>query len=203
MEAAASGRSQKSADTHEKMNATFEEICSLLEEMYHNAKCSGDAALETKGCSMSTVPDFLSSIASRIDQLQMTAGSMRQAAVTFPGGSRTKSSEIFDAFLAPPLSAVVSEAEPPAAMARKMLPSMSDQGPEQDGENDQQERRGERDARKGTIDRKKRDEMISNWVTRQQQIRGAATARPAIRQYYDQESARWPPRAVYPPASAR
>eukprot|EP00966_Prymnesium_polylepis_P335464 7390822-Prymnesium_polylepis.2 len=51
--------------------------------------------------------------------------------------------------------------EQPAEMVKRMLPSMSDQGPEQDGETDQQERARARDARKGAIDRQKRDEVIA------------------------------------------
>ena len=81
------------------------------------------------------------------------------------------------------------------------LPSMSDHGPDADGDAEPAEsrRRREREAKKGAIDRDKRDSAITQWVSRQQQVRGAQTHRPNIREYYEEDL----PRTVYAPASAR
>jgi len=174
-----------------------------LEEMYHASKAKSDPALETKGCSTSTVQDFLSAIASRLDDLSMQARLFRDggggSAFRSGGNSSRKMQDVFDAFLKPPVDAELLEAEQPTEMAKKMLPSMSDQLADQDGENDPKDEQG---ARKGAIDRRKRDEVISAWVNKQKQVRGAMTARPTIRQYYESEASQRP-KKIYAPASAR
>ena len=95
------------------------------------------------------------------------------------------------------------------ALAKENLPSINDQpigGDDGDGDPSPTKRRGHETAR-GSIDRRKRDDAISAWVQKQQAVRGAQTARPSIRDYYDSAppkgTPKWPPRAVYPPASAR
>ena len=59
----------------------------------------------------------------------------------------------------------------------------------------------ELNQRKAFVDKAKRDESISAWAQRQNDVRLAKRA--TIRDYYDDGHAQWPQRAVYPPASAR
>jgi len=131
------GEGAKPKDAHERMQEQFQETCGLLESMYRMAKCAGGQDLETKGCSSSTVSDFMSSIATRLDELTMVAGMMREHTLNYRGVVR-KSNQVFEGFLKPVMGTPAEEQ--PAEMVKRMLPSMSDQGPEQDGETDQQER---------------------------------------------------------------
>ena len=79
-----------------------------------------------------------------------------------------------------------------------------DDVPEGDAEPAEGRRRAKHEPKKGAIDRERRDTAISQWVQRQQMVRGAQTARPTIREYYEgDDESKWPQRAVYPPASAR
>jgi len=199
----AGGKQAKKVEAHERAEQSFEAVCTLLQSMYRMAKCQGGQDLETKGCSSSTVNEFMSAVATRLDSLQMVAGTMREHALNYRGAVR-KSNEVFEGFLKPQLLPLGEEQ--PSDMVKRMLPSMSDQGPDQDGETDQQERARTRDARKGTIDRHKRDEVISAWVQKQKQMRGAVTARgPTIRSYYDEETKSFfeNRKRIYPPATAR
>jgi len=188
-------------DASERQSERFEGVCKLLESMHRAAKCQGGRDLETKGCSSSTVADFMSGIATRLDELQMVAASMREHATNYRGSR--KSNEVFDAFLKPALS--VGGEEQPTETVKRILPSMSDQGPDQDGETDAQERARTRDAGKGAIDRQKRDEVIAAWVGRQRTMKGGVSARPSIRSYYEEETKSFfeARKRVYAPASAR
>ena len=128
-----------------------------------------------------------------------------------------RSAPVAEAPAAAPASAVASgssDKPPPKpspmeanALARKALkddlPSMNDQGPEADGDAEPAEsrRKREREAKKGAIDREKRDQVILQWVQRQQEVREAK--HPTIRDYYYEDGDLDSPRIGYPPASAR
>ena len=90
------------------------------------------------------------------------------------------------------------------ALARRALkeelPSLNDWGPEAEGDAEPSARQ-QPVTKKGAIDKAKRDESISAWAQRQNDVRLAKRA--TIRDYYDDGHAQWPQRAVYPPASAR
>ena len=62
---------------HVRAHETFDGVCRVLESMFRAAKCPGGLDLGTKGCSTSTVAEFMSAIATRLDELQMVAGGMR------------------------------------------------------------------------------------------------------------------------------
>lgn len=192
-------KAQKNA--YERAQETFDGVCRILESMFKASKCAGIQELITKGCSSSTVGQFMSAIGTRLDELHMVAGSIREHGLH--RGDKRRAIAIFDGFLKLKQGAQKSE-EPAAEMVKRMLPSMSDQGPDQDGETDQQERARARDARKGTIDRTKRDRAIATWLERQRQLKSAVAARPTIRQYYDEETKSFfESKKLYPPASAR
>ncbi|KAL1527505.1 hypothetical protein AB1Y20_008961 [Prymnesium parvum] len=195
--------SAKLEEAYAHSQRSFDSVCELLEGMFGAAKCEGTHDLMTKRCSTSTVGEFMSAIASRLDELQLVAASLRDSSLG--RGDKRKAHAVFDGFLQPSLGAAAKAEEQAVEMVKRMLPSMSDQGPDQEGENDQQERARAHDARKGNIDRHKRDESIAAWLERQQQLRGAVTARPTIREYYDLETKSFfeNKKMLYPPASAR
>jgi len=220
----------------------FDRACGLLETMFDVSGCSAaptGMALATKGCSTSTIHDFLSHIASRIDAINGTAHSLHEASAGYKGPSRHahKANETLDSFLKPkgrtaaaPTAASAAGGKDDAAAAadvvepgaplnnvrrtfnKEELPSISDLGPDEWGDADQADsaRRRRNEAKKGAVDRDKRDLAISAWVQRQQQSRGAQTARPSIRDtstYRDDEAALppKPPKDALPkqPLSAR
>ena len=224
----------------EKLSAEFDALCAGFMRMFQAAGCANEpsgAYLATKGCSASTIPDFLSAIASRIDETGRRAYKLRavgQAATSRSG--RKPTPETINAFLTPrDHAAPAPEGAPSGAdggaegggegggaeggatskgpvvvskqalVAKENLPSISDIGPEADGDADPAEgrRRKGQALKKGAIDREKRDSVIADWVARQQMVRGAQTARPTMREYYDAEEPKWPQRQVYAPASAR
>ena len=232
----------------DKLSAEFDSLCEGLGRMFQHAGCSSDpsgAHLATKGCSSSTINDFLSAIASRIDDMGRKAYTLREVglqAQSRSGRKPTPAVEPIRAFLTPRGSAAAAappEAAPSgsddggsvaggtaaaagggaaaagtapvvlskeALVAKENLPSISDIGPEADGEAEASEgrRRKGTELKKGAIDREKRDAVIASWVARQQMVRGAQSARPNVREYYDDDpDPKWPQRAVYPPASAR
>ena len=209
--------------TVEGLSKRFDQTCSLLEALFLHAGCDTDPAgmhLATKGCSSSTIHDFLSCLAARIDGLNVTSHSLREASAGHRNASARKSNDTLDSFLRPRTVGFAAEAstagsvdgvdallgEVKRSFNKDDLPSMSDHGPEAEGDAEPAEsrRRRERDAKKGAIDREKRDSAISAWVQRQNQVRGAQTHRPDIREFYDaKDDPKWPPRAVYPPASVR
>lgn len=72
-----------------------------------------------------------------------------------------------------------------------MLPSMTDSGPgEPDGDTEPESRNRRDSPRKGVIDRQKRDATIKAHIERRRKLAGRLTARPSIRQYYEEEEAR-------------
>jgi hypothetical protein len=86
-------------------------------------------------------------------------------------------------------------------LAKEDIPSISDREPEDfAGDSEPTVRKG---SKKGDIDKWKRDSSITAWVNRQNMVRGAQTARPTIREFYNVGERKWPQRAIYPPASAR
>ena len=207
----------------DQLQQNFDKACALLEGMFLHTGCdTADAAgmtLTTKGCSMSTFHDFLSCLAQRIDSLSSSAAQIREAASAHRNtNKKSESSVLIEAFLRPrgagsgppplPSPPVVGSGAKMRAMRKTFekeeLPSMTEYAPEDfaDGlEPADARRRREKEAKRGAIDREKRDSAISSWVARQQQVRGAQTARPSIREYYE-ESPR-PNKPIYPPASAR
>jgi len=218
--------------TLEKKLERFESMCSTIKLMFERARCADEvsgAHLATKGCSSSTIIDFMSAIASKIDAANGAAVAVREAAAGSRITASRKPNETLNAFLTA-RSAPVAEAPAPApasavasgssdkpppkpspmeanALARKALkddlPSMNDQGPEADGDAEPAEsrRKREREAKKGAIDREKRDQVILQWVQRQQEVREAK--HPTIRDYYYEDGDLDSPRIGYPPASAR
>ena len=89
----------------EKLSAEFDALCAGFMRMFQAAGCANEpsgAYLATKGCSASTIPDFLSAIASRIDETGRRAYKLRavgQAATSRSG--RKPTPETINAFLTP------------------------------------------------------------------------------------------------------
>jgi len=237
--AAANFSAQKTAGSDgaiAELTQSFEKLCVSLERVYVRAGCAEEpkgAHLATKGCSSSTIHDFMAALATRIDDLSHKAYTLRhvgQFSTHRSSNSGRKVPEAIDAFLQPrggsvsppvtdgsssPAGAADEGAASGAAiidggvtkeslLAKENLPSISDIAQDADGEAEVSEgrRRTKHEPKKGAIDREKRDTTISAWVARQQMVRGAQTARPSIREFYE-EDVQWPQRAVYPPASAR
>lgn len=168
----------------------FANVCDLIESMFDKSKCSGGEALATKGCSMSTIGEFMSCLASRLDELETTAAGLREHTSSSRATSSRKPdmTQVLESFVRSRSASEPAELPEPANdMVRKMLPSMSDHAPDQEGDAEQQEsrRRREHEAKKGAIDRQRRDAIIQHWVQRQQDVRGAKTARPTIRDFYE------------------
>ena len=214
----------------DELQMGFDKACALLEAMFLHAGCdtmnAQGLSLVTKGCSMSTIHDFMSCIAQRIDLLSSSAYTIREAATTHRNASARKgTAEAIDSFLRPRGPSTASAAAGGGAAAggstdaaadgaalltsgdvkrtfnKEDLPSMTDHGPEDFADDSAGPSRGRgREGKKGAIDREKRDSAIAAWVNRQELVRGAKTARPTIREYYEPDQ---PQRTIYPPASAR
>ena len=227
---ASTGKDRQRASEEEvgvvALTQVFDVLCSSLERAFVQAGCAEDPTLKnlaTKGCSLSTIHDFLAALAARVDDVSRKAYSLRQIgqAVAHRSSGRTVP-EAIGAFLKPrggnmPQSATEGAAgdeggavddsglNKDSLKMKENLPSISDIAQETEGETELAEgrRRAKNELRKGGIDREKRDTAISAWVTRQHKVRGAQTARPTIREYYAEDAAEWPQRSVYPPASAR
>ena len=168
----------------------FDKVCVSVERMFHLAECGGSRALSTKGCSSSTIHEFLSGLDSRLDELDIIAAAMRDHATSSPHQLR-KPNEILASFLDArqrrPITPTTIDA------IKRKLPSISDQGAQDEGEGEAQEssrRAMKREFSKGSIDRQKRDEEIALWVQRQEAVRAAQAARPSIREYYLLEAKR-------------
>jgi len=168
----------------------FDTACLAIERMFRIANCEGSKALSTTGCSSSTVHEFLSGLDSRLDQLDIIAAAMRDHATSSPHQLR-KPNEILTSFLDArqrrPMTPTTIDA------IKRKLPSISDQGGQDEGDGEAQEssrRAMKREFSKGSIDRQKRDEEIALWVQRQEAVRTAQAARPSMREYYQLESSR-------------
>ena len=99
-------------------------------------------------------------------------------------------------------------------VCREELPSISDLTPEAEGEemlSAEARKKRDREARKGAIDRDKRDASIAAWVDRQRDVREGKL--PSFRDAYQDAYADgssvapgeevWPQRVVYPAAATR
>ena len=215
-EAAASSGSKRApyedTDNVAQLERRFDEACCSIGRMFDDASCGTEPSgmhLATKGCSASTVHDFLSLLAARLDALVLSAHSLRERSVGQKKAQRN-ANEALDAFLRPRRkSAAETErdggeglgAPSPRGLAKEDIPSISDREPEDfAGDSEPTVRKG---SKKGDIDKWKRDSSITAWVNRQNMVRGAQTARPTIREFYNVGERKWPQRAIYPPASAR
>ena len=166
----------------ERSAAQFEGICKLIDGMFRVATTStrleataAPTGLEASPCSSSTVDDFLSCLDSRLDEIEIVAAALRDHAIGSQHLSVRKPNEVLERFLCSRSMRPLSTGQHSLDSVKKKLPSIADQGADQEGEGDTlgQPRRAERS--KGGIDRHKRDQEIAAWVQRQKDSRAAST----------------------------
>jgi len=195
---------------HAKTLAQFDAVCERFASMFLMCKCDEEpiqgAYLATKGCSTSTILDFMSHLSTAIDEANTLASSLRDVAHTHRSAASRKPNEVVESFLrlraeapagAPEGGDVATRNAEARRQLREELPSVNDLGPEGEGDADDAGRRHGGNSKKGAIDREKRDASIASWVARQQATREGKGS--DIREYHEERD----PTPTSPSASAR
>lgn len=218
-------RREEEAEQLEKEQAlvrNFNTACRAVGDIVVLSKCELEPALETKGCSASTISGFLSSLDQRMDDVEVHCVALRDlyaeqeqrervlmhAEAQLPddeddelGDQRRPTAVRLQEFLArrsqalgPPQFATrgPEDGESPIEALKHSLPAVSDRDGHDEGDGEVQESsRRSPTRRKGAVDRETRDKQIIEYACKQRQIReNAQTARPSIRNYYNEEEAR-------------
>ena len=191
----------------------FDLVCERIGVMFLLCDCDKEptagAFLASKGCSTSTILEYMSCLSSAIDDASRHAKALRDAARSHRSSASRKTNESIAGFLRGPSSVAAAAAAAQAlaagapdgapvdvtdasAEARRQLieelPSLKDMGPDE-GDGDDSGQKG-RTTRKGSIDTEKRDVAIASWVVRQQAVREAKGV-GNTREYYSER--KWTP----------